>query len=503
MKRLLTLALALLVTLGLAVPAAPAAQAAGNKLVAITYDDGPGAYTAQLLDGLKERGVKATFFTVGTNVARYPDIVARAYREGHQMANHTYSHPYLTWISSGEVWSQVQRVNDLLDRACGKGTDYMVRPPYGDINNSTAASVGAPLILWSVDPQDWRTQNAEAVRRDIVSAAHDGAIILVHDTHRTSVTGSLAAIDQLKAQGYEFVTVRELMRRRGVTPQNGALYSRIRSTGQDLGPIASPTISAEAADGGVWVTIEAEPGAQVYYSTDGSNLNQESQVYTGPFFASSPVYVRAVAAYNMNGSRSEETRGWCTSRGNVFADVPPSQWYFDPVDEAVQAGYFQGGLGGCFLPGDPITRGQLAAVLYRFSGETLEGVASVPFEDVSPTAYYWEAIAWAYSRGIAGGTGPTTFQPDEPVTRQELALMLWNFAGSPAPEHGSLSFTDADKASPWALDALCWAAEAGLLNGSGGTLNPTGEANRAQAAQVFVRLGEAIQPAAINAFLGW
>ena len=235
MKRILVLLLALALLATLAV--APAQAASGSKLVALTFDDGPGPHTDRLLDGLKARGVQVTFFMVGTNVENYPDTVARVYREGHQVANHSYDHSDLTDLSDSGVRSQIQRTNALLDLACGKGSTYLVRAPYGSTNARVRAAVGAPLVYWSVDPEDWKYRNAETVKNKIVKDAYDGAIILIHDIHSTSVDGALAAIDIMQSQGYEFVTVRELFRRRGQSMENGTQYYSCKPNGTDLGPV--------------------------------------------------------------------------------------------------------------------------------------------------------------------------------------------------------------------------------------------------------------------------
>lgn len=205
----------------------------GKKLVAITYDDGPGPYTNQLLDGLKARGAKATFFMLGQNAARYPEVVERVYQEGHQVANHSYDHSDLAGLSWAGVQSQIQRTNSLLDKACGAGTDYMVRAPYGSFNNTVLQAAGAAFAFWAVDPQDWLYRNADTVKSRIINNVSDGDIILVHDIHATTIPGSLAAIDYLQARGYEFVTVRELFRRRGVSLRSGSSYSRCAPNGKD------------------------------------------------------------------------------------------------------------------------------------------------------------------------------------------------------------------------------------------------------------------------------
>ena len=267
MKRIFSALLALAIALSLAAAVAPV-RAAGGKLVAITFDDGPGPYTNRLLDGLAQRGVKATFFMVGSNVARYPDTVARMYREGHQLANHSYDHSDFTGLSDSGVRSQISKTNDLLSKAAGKGSVYMVRAPYGSTNARVRSLVGAPLVYWSVDPQDWKYRNATTVKNAVVNNAHDGAIILLHDIHSTSVDGALAAIDVLQDKGYEFVTVAELFRRRGVTPENGESYSRCKPNGTDLGPVTSPSISSRAVDGKLEITLTAQPGAEIYYSLE-------------------------------------------------------------------------------------------------------------------------------------------------------------------------------------------------------------------------------------------
>ena len=566
MKRVQSLVLALILLLGMA-GLAPGAKAAGSKLIAITYDDGPSQYTSGLLDELKARNVKATFFMVGTNVARYPSVVSRIYQEGHQVANHSYNHPQLTALSNTGIQSQIQSVNDLLDRACGKGTSYMVRPPYGSVNASVEQAAGAPLILWSVDPLDWKYRNAETVKNNIISSAHDGAIILVHDIHATSIPGSLAAIDYLKTQGYEFVTVQELLRRRGQTPQNGKRYSKAAPNGTDLGPVAAPVITAQPEDGQLRVTITAQSGADIYYTTTGGVLNQESIRYTGPFLVSTPCTVRAVAAYNMNGSRSDPVeaafttpvasppeihvdggllilssslpgaelyyalqesefqrytapvpiepgteisayvqcagyldspaaRASYSSRGNLFRDVFPSQWYYEAMDQAVAAGYLSGVGGDRYDPAGELQRGQLAVLLYRYSGETVEpgAVMALPFTDAPKDAYYAEAIAWAYEKGIVNGTGLDTFEPLRTAERQEMSQIFFNYLNTlnitlPGKTGSADQYTDCDQIAPWAYEAVEQMTALRLLSGeSGGSFNPAAKSSRVQAAAVLMRL---------------
>lgn len=577
MKRIISLFLATVLLVG-AVWTAPSAKAAGKKLIAITYDDGPGPYTESLLDGLKARDVKATFFMVGNRVSSYSSTVARVYREGHQIANHSYDHSDLTGLSESGIRSQIQNTNNQLNKACGKGTDYMVRAPYGSVNSAVSRAVGAPLVLWSVDPLDWMYRNAETVKNNIIRNAHDGAIVLVHDIHSTSIPGSLAAIDYLKTQGYEFVTVRELFRRRGQSMKNGVQYGSCSNTGKDLGPVEAPTIATETVNGRLRVTLKAQSGATIYYTTGSGELNQESTRYTGPFLTDYPCKLRAVAAFNMNGSRSKTVEQTITmpkaqnpqllvsegmlsikcatagskvyytltgasdsggkqvytepvpiepgteitayaaqngyldsdkeyatysARGNLFCDVWPVQWYYEPIDRAAAAGYMAGVGGGRFAPKANITRGQLVVLLYRYSGETVDKavVASLPFSDVKSGKYYTEPVAWAYSNGIVSGYGNNTFKPDRAISRQEMAQVFYKFLNYwqavSGPFDGSEyagSYKDANKIGAWAVNAVGYVSYIGLMNGVGkGVFQPNGSATRGQAAKVLMQMADYIE----------
>ena len=211
--RILSAALALCLLAALCLPArAGGTQDCGAKLLAITFDDGPGKYTGALLDGLAERGVHATFFVNGVNASGWPETLKRIVNEGHQLANHTYNHKNLNTCSAQTVAYEISAVQALITAAGGDENAY-IRAPYGNANKTVRSVVRAPLIYWSVDPEDWKYRNAETVRSNIEAGVFDGAIILVHDIYKTSVDGALAAIDDLLAEGYEFVTVKDLLLR--------------------------------------------------------------------------------------------------------------------------------------------------------------------------------------------------------------------------------------------------------------------------------------------------
>jgi peptidoglycan/xylan/chitin deacetylase (PgdA/CDA1 family) len=207
-------------------------------LIALTFDDGPSDPTDELLDGLKERGVKVTFFIVGSRVDKYPDIILREYEEGHELACHTWSHTKLTTLDAAAIQDEITHTRTDINNAIGTDIgDMILRPPGGNYNDTVKSSVGAPLILWSVDTEDWRYRDAETVKNNIIANVRDGSIVLLHDLYATSVEGALAAIDELQEQGYTFVTVSELFRRKGISLENGVVYRKAPDDGIDFGPL--------------------------------------------------------------------------------------------------------------------------------------------------------------------------------------------------------------------------------------------------------------------------
>ena len=208
---------------GEAVPADSGAEIpAGEKYVALTFDDGPRRGTTdRLLDGLKERGAKATFFLIGQQIEDNADLVTRMAEEGHQIGNHTWSHQRLDGILPDAAAQEVARTETALETLLGGG-DYWLRPPYGQV--AEGADFGVPMVKWCVDPRDWESRNADKVTRAILGSVTPGSIILLHDIYPTSVDAALRVVDQLQAEGYWFVTVEELLLLNGVKPENGAMY---------------------------------------------------------------------------------------------------------------------------------------------------------------------------------------------------------------------------------------------------------------------------------------
>ncbi|MAS94782.1 MAG: polysaccharide deacetylase [Verrucomicrobiales bacterium] len=186
-----------------------------EKVLAITFDDGPhGVNTPRLLDMLKKRKIKATFYVVGNMVEYNPDILKRMIAEGHEIGNHTVTHGTLSRMSDDALRKELRDAHDMIIEACGVAPRSM-RPPGGAIKNDQKKLMlkefGYPTILWSVDPEDWKKPGVATVTSRLVNGARPGGILLVHDLHATTVDAMPSTFDQLLAKGYRFVTVTELI----------------------------------------------------------------------------------------------------------------------------------------------------------------------------------------------------------------------------------------------------------------------------------------------------
>lgn len=181
------------------------------KRVALTFDDGPNPeYTEKLLDGLKDRNVKATFFLLGEQVELYPDIVKRMYEEGHLIGNHSYDHVNLGAMCESDACDQIKRTNDAIYKVTGEYPEFL-RPPFGSVKDNVDKDMNMIVTWWDIDTRDWEVQNVASIESKVLGKAKDGEIILMHDAYATSVTAALDLIDKMKQDGYEFVTVDELI----------------------------------------------------------------------------------------------------------------------------------------------------------------------------------------------------------------------------------------------------------------------------------------------------
>lgn len=203
---------------------APAELPVDTKYVALTFDDGPRAETTErLLRGLRERGASATFFLVGEQAAALPALVERMHAEGHQVGNHTWSHARLEHMDDEEILSEIQNMENLLTALLGEG-EYWLRPPYGLIEPGIEQLLTVPMVKWSVDPRDWESRNREKIVQAVLRDVRPNSIVLLHDIYESSVDAALEIVDTLQQEGYSFVTVNELLRLNGITPQAGVLY---------------------------------------------------------------------------------------------------------------------------------------------------------------------------------------------------------------------------------------------------------------------------------------
>lgn len=183
--------------------------------VALTFDDGPHPeLTPKLLDILRHQGVRATFYVIGRNVEAYPEVARRIVSEGHEIANHTWSHPSLPSLGAARLQKEMASTTEVIQRVTGRRPTNM-RPPYGAINDRVRTAIyrdhGLDVIMWSVDPLDWKRPGAEVVRQRLVEGAKPGGILLAHDIHPGTIEAIPGTIADLKAKGYGFATVSQLL----------------------------------------------------------------------------------------------------------------------------------------------------------------------------------------------------------------------------------------------------------------------------------------------------
>lgn len=184
-----------------------------RPVVALTFDDGPNASsTPILLDGLKERKVRATFFLIGENVEKGENekIVKRMYEEGHLIGNHTYTHCNLAKLETGEAKKELEQTDTVIEKITGKQPAF-ARAPYGELPVDSEQDLSRMYIGWTVDPLDWMTEDTGAVVKTVVEEINPGDVILLHDCYPSSVQAAIRIVDLLQGKGYEFVTVDHLI----------------------------------------------------------------------------------------------------------------------------------------------------------------------------------------------------------------------------------------------------------------------------------------------------
>ena len=225
--------------------------------IALTFDDGPHAtLTPKLLDLLAARHIKVTFFVLGECVQQNSEILQRAAREGHEIGNHSWSHPQLNRMSDEGVRSQLKRTDDLIKSLIGR-RPTLFRPPYGALTSKEKKWIpeefGYHIILWDVDPLDWKDPGPAAVTNRIVRETRPGSIILSHDIHRGTIESVPATIDQLLAKHFKFVTVSELIAHETPVPPKPPKPSDSKKAGNSSAtpaPSMSPAQTPSAPSAG-------------------------------------------------------------------------------------------------------------------------------------------------------------------------------------------------------------------------------------------------------------
>lgn len=500
MKRIAAFLLALVLVATLLPAGAQAAN--GDKLIALTFDDGPSQYTPSLLDGLAARGAHVSFFVQGINGSRNTAVVRRAWQEGHQICSHTYSHPQLTKLSAAGVREELSKVDSILDGALGFDSTYMLRPPYGDYNQSVLDLAGVPCFYWSVDTRDWESRNADAAYREFLKAAKDGSIVLMHDMYSTSVTAALRAIDTLQAQGYEFVTLSELFYRRGITLTAGNIYrSAYPGSAGTADGVAEPVIRCEDTPAGKQITITGDSRGAVYYTTDGSvPTPANSTKYTGAFTLNASATVRAVSVLSWNSIRSDTV----TSKVDYIPAAAPEltltdgmltmtsatpgasiRYTTDGTVPTVSSAAYTGAITA--VPG---TTYRAQAYAPSFDPSTVSmltyGTRGSVMRDVAVSDWHYDAFDRAMAEGLIDGVAPGMCAPNLKLSRAMLVTILYRMNGKPAGAQ-SCAFPDVD-GNGYYYPALCWAAANGIVDGyPDGTFAPHANITRQELCCMLTR----------------
>ena len=198
-----------------------------KPMVAITYDDGPSKYTPRILDTLNTYDSHATFFVVGERVEEFSKTIKREFDEGHEIGSHTYNHVILTKISGKKIETQLDKTDEVLEGIIGTGASLM-RPPGGAYNDKVSSNVHKPMIIWSLNSNDWKSRNKDSIQKTVLNNIKDGDIILMHDLYEATADATDVIVPELKKQGFQLVTVQELADLRDIPLIRGKAYNSLR-----------------------------------------------------------------------------------------------------------------------------------------------------------------------------------------------------------------------------------------------------------------------------------
>ena len=198
-----------------------------KKMIALTFDDGPGPYTDRLLKALKKGKARATFFVCGYRIGSYGSCLSKAEKIGCEIGNHSYDHPDLSTLGESGISYQISATDKLIKGKLSHNA-ALLRPPYGAISQTVRDTAGKPLILWSIDTLDWKTRSTQATINAVMNNAKDGDIVLMHDIHQPTVEAAVQLIGLLQKRGFQLVTVSELAKYKGYELKNGWSYGSFR-----------------------------------------------------------------------------------------------------------------------------------------------------------------------------------------------------------------------------------------------------------------------------------
>lgn len=422
---------AVLLTLVLAVSLVPAAFAAsaydrpGQKLAALTFDDGPGNYSDAILDVLKAHNAKATFFVNGYKVYTYAAQIQRMVAEGHQVGNHTYNHPYLANCSYSTIQRELSATAQAITAVSGVtgtgSTGFYLRPPYGSWNSRVIAQAGVPVIWCTVDSSDWKYQSADHLVSYVGSVLKDGDIVVMHETHKSTAQGLDRLLDRLEDQGFELVTVEELFWRRGIEPQAGHIYYSAKNTGVDR---CSRELWFDESKLNTHWAYDA-----ISYALDqGLMSKNEYGEFTPNFPLTRGMFVTVLG--RLAGVAAQPT-------DSGFGDIPADH-YAAPYAAWAKANGIMTGVGGdTFGVNSPLTRQQMAAALARYA--RFQGAQPGAFDlncySDSAAIADWarEDVADCSALGLLVGSDGA-FRPNDTTTRAMGAEILQRLALYPWPE---------------------------------------------------------------------
>ena len=423
-RRFFSCLLALLLCLGLypCVSAVSAYDRPGQKLLALTFDDGPGPYSDVILDVLAKHGAKATFFMNGYKVRKYSDQVKRMAEEGHQIANHTYNHVWLTKCSDTKLHQELDATAEALTEVTGLtgtgDTGFYLRPPYGDFNQRVVAAAGVPVIWCTVDSGDWKYQSSARLVSYTGSVVKDGDIVVMHEIHKSTAQGLDSLLDVLDEKGFEMVTLEDLFWRRGITPQAGQVYYSARGTGVDRCPRSEWYDESRMDTHWAWPAIEYVRSRGLLTGTVGGEFLPERPLTRG---------MLATSLGRLDGAEAG-------SDSAAFSDVPAGSYAAPYIAWAAEAGIMEGVPGGLFEPGRAVTRQELAVVLARYArshGIEADLTDAPEFPDVT-ASWAEQDISFCAALGLMEGS-EGLFRPDDPATRAMGAAVLARLAGITDP----------------------------------------------------------------------